>query len=167
MKQLEDGAMVTLGGFGTLPLVMKPRTTQNPGYPGSTTYPARPTTIGMLAIVELDGDTLVWVSDVRGRWTEIQVRELLDDEDRAMKRFEPARVCTVRIFGSQCAPIIAPALHTFMLVDERLGRPILGIHNEIRPRGHMRDPRDRRILFSPAVEWHPEGYDPPWLADVA
>lgn len=172
--QIADGDMLVLRGFGTMPLVLKPRTTRNPDGHGDTISPARPTVIGTMAIARFEIRALLFIQNHRRIWHDLQARDLLEDEANACKAIDPPRLVTVRVFKNKQPNAGLPV---FMLVDEALGRPILGIHNRLLQRherhaaGH--DPgRASRIVgvstyFESACEWHPDGYDPPWLASVA
>lgn len=160
--QIADGHMCKLTGFGQLPFILQPQQSRSVRDGSIVQTPARPTMIGNLALVELDGKPFVFVENNRQIWHDLQRRPLLLDEDKAMKRFAP-RVVTIRVLAHERPLAESKALPIFLAIDEALGRPILAIGGTVYRNLRQPGPQTQMRI---GVEWHPDGYDPPWLREV-
>lgn len=156
---LADGDMCELSGFGVCKSIAQPVTTIVRGIPGgSVRYPATPTVMGREALVRLDGDVFVF-TETRHRWTKVErigFTKRTPEQNAALKEIRPQRFVVIRIFQPRL-----DRLPIFVLVDDRLGMPILAIGDIETCAPGAGGARGADVNMG--IEWHPEGYSPTWL----
>ena len=148
--EITDRAMAMLRAVGEHRVCLAPRSLRSPV--SAVVYPARPTVVTREWLVEID-DRIVAFADKHGRLAAMTTMSRADcspERARACRPLVPPRVVSLRALRRGAGFVL-------VVTDERIGKPILSI-------GLLAGGDPSRDF---AVEWRPDGYDPPWLAKVA